>query len=127
MSESADAAALEKPRDRLHDMFNAINAATMGVALIRKEVEHTGQGISRIEAAITAVQTQIVGVNDKVGRVEADANAKFAELKVEIVGVKSDIKSIDERYGTTKNIVYGMIGLIVTGVLLALIGLVILK
>ncbi len=126
MSDSGEAS-LDKPRDRFHDMLNAINSATMGVALIRKEVEHTGQGISRIETAITAVQTQIVGVNDKVGRVETDANLKFSELKVEIAGVKNDIKSIDERYGTTKNIVYGMIGLIVTGVLLALIGLVILK
>lgn len=106
-------AELSKPRDRYHDIANAINAVNIGLALARQEVAHTGQGITQIQNSLMALQTQVSGVNDRVSKVEN-----------ELAVVKGDLRTFDERFTTPRNIVYGMVALILTAVIVALIALV---
>lgn len=100
-------------------MMNAIQALTTGVALVRQESATAGHGILRIETALTTIHSQITSVVEKVGRLEMDMTLKVAEVKMDVAGVKSDLKRIDERYATTKYIVYGLAALILTTVFVA--------
>ena len=116
MSESIEDS-LEQPRNRFHDLMNAIHASATATALIRKELEHQGIGIGRVEIGITGLLQKVESLSEKVGRIESDVNHKIA-------GLETKVELLEERFEPVRKAMYWLIAIVVGGVVTAMLALI---